>query len=50
MYGAWRIKKTLKWNTGIEITNVVNIFIFECTLVELVATNWDDNPDFIDGK
>jgi len=44
MYGAWRIAtkkpvtnmndKTppLKWNARIEITNDVNIFIFECTV------------------
>jgi len=38
------------WNARIEITNDVNIFIFKCTLVEPVATNWDDNPDFIDSK
>jgi hypothetical protein len=62
MYVAWRIatKKTvtntndktppLKWNARIEITEDVNIFIFECTLVEPVATNWGDNPDFIDSK
>jgi hypothetical protein len=40
----------LKWKARIEITNDVNIFIFECTLVEPVAANWDDNPDFIDSK
>lgn len=40
----------LKWNARIEITNDVNILIFGCTLVEHVATNLDDNPDFIDSK
>jgi hypothetical protein len=38
----------LQWNARIEITNYVNIFIFECTLVEPVVANLPDNPDFID--